>query len=103
MNAYQHQTHLLKALAHPVRLAMVDMLRSGECHVGELQRQLHQRQPYISQHLRVLHDAGLVSRYREGLYVYYCLADPAFIEAICTVLKLRCPSEMHVISTNSYD
>jgi ArsR family transcriptional regulator len=103
MNTYQHEADQLKALAHPMRLALVDVLRSGEKCVVELQRHLHQRQPCISQHLRVLSDVGLVSRYREGLSMYYYLADPAFIEALCRALKLRCPSEMHVIPTNSYD
>jgi DNA-binding transcriptional ArsR family regulator len=100
MDIYQVRAQQLKALGHPVRLALVDVLRSGECHVSDLQRQLHRRQPCISQHLRVLNDAGLVSRSREGTYIYYRLTNPTMIEQICSALGLNCRSETHDVPIN---
>lgn len=100
MDIYQFKAQQLKALGHPVRLALVDALRSGECHVSDLQQQLHRRQPCISQHLRVLNDTGLVSRSREGTYIDYRLTNLAMIEQICSALGLNCPSEMHDASIN---
>ena len=71
---------LLKALAAEVRLAVVAELAVGPRRVGELQAalQAHQRevsQPLLSQHLRVLRDAGMVTTTRVGTEITYRLAD----------------------------
>ncbi len=65
---------LFKALAHPVRLQIVALLRYGEACVCHMQTILGKRQPYISQQLMALRDAGLVEDRREGTIVYYRLA-----------------------------
>jgi len=100
MDNYQVNAQQLRALGHPVQLALVDVLRSGGCHVSDLQQQLRRQQPCISQHLRVLNDAGLVSCSREGTHIYYQLTNPAMIEQICSALGLNCRSEMHDVPTN---
>jgi DNA-binding transcriptional ArsR family regulator len=51
---------ILKALAEPNRLHIVELLRSGPRPVGDMVHRLHLRQPQVSKHLRVLSDAGLV-------------------------------------------
>jgi DNA-binding transcriptional ArsR family regulator len=56
----------LQALAEPHRMAILDMLREGECPVGEIASRLGQSQPGISKHLRVLRDAGLVMARVDG-------------------------------------
>ncbi|MFN8529784.1 MAG: metalloregulator ArsR/SmtB family transcription factor [Anaerolineae bacterium] len=66
----------LKGLAHPVRLQILDMLRGGELCVCHIERALDRRQAYISQQLMVLRDAGLVESRKDGLQVFYRLADP---------------------------
>ena len=50
----------LSALAEPNRFRIVELLRSGPKHVGEIERRLDLQQPQVSKHLRVLRDAGLV-------------------------------------------
>ena len=50
----------LAALAEPNRFRIVELLRSGPRHVGEIERRLKLQQPQVSKHLRVLRDAGLV-------------------------------------------
>ncbi len=54
------------ALAHPIRLAIVERLAAGECTVGELAEPHDVSLPAISQHLRVLEDAGLLVQTPEG-------------------------------------
>jgi ArsR family transcriptional regulator len=65
-----------KMLGHPVRLQILDVLRrSPEC-VCHLEAALHKPQPYISQQLRVLREAGVIVDVKEGANVYYHLVDP---------------------------
>jgi ArsR family transcriptional regulator len=66
---------LLRALAAPVRIAIVMQLRAGERCVHELVDALDVTQPLISQHLRVLKAAGVVHGQRRGREVAYRLAD----------------------------
>jgi DNA-binding transcriptional ArsR family regulator/protein-L-isoaspartate O-methyltransferase len=66
-----------KAAADPTRLRLLALLAGGEATVGELQEILGQSQPRVSRHLRLLDDAGLVTRFRDGQWMYYRLApDP---------------------------
>lgn len=66
---------LLKALAAPVRLAALEQLVIGPRCVHELVDLLGVSQPLVSQHLRVLRSAGLVTAGRRGREVEYALAD----------------------------
>lgn len=75
---------MMKALTHPVRLQILEMLfAEGEACVCHIEAQLNQRQAYISQQLARLRRAGLVLDRRDGPNVYYGLASPeigAFID-----------------------
>ena len=82
---YTEQAQLLKSLAHPVRLQILDILRRGEECVCHMEAVLGRRQSYISQQLMTLRDAGLVDARKEGLNVFYCLADP---EAVVPLLEV---------------
>jgi len=75
-NSYQRVTELFQLLSHPVRLHILDELRRGEACVCHLQAILRRPQPYISQQLRVLREAGVIESYKNGLFVYYRLASP---------------------------
>ena len=75
MTTYDQLAARFKALAHPVRLQILDMLRSGEACVCHMETALGKRQAYISQQLMVLRDAELVDTRKDGLQVFYCLAD----------------------------
>jgi ArsR family transcriptional regulator, arsenate/arsenite/antimonite-responsive transcriptional repressor len=69
---------MLKALADPVRLRLMSLIAShegGEACVCDLNDAFDLSQPTISHHLKVLHEAGLVSRDKRGVWVYY-RADP---------------------------
>ena len=67
---------LFKALAHPVRLAILDALRNREACVCHLETALNQRQAYISQQLAILREAGLIDIHRDGLNKFYYVTQP---------------------------
>lgn len=75
MEGYCRRAKQLRALAHPVRLQLVEVLCHQPACVCELVTLTHQRQPYISQQLSVLRQAGLVKWEKLGLLVRYQLAD----------------------------
>jgi DNA-binding transcriptional ArsR family regulator len=88
MEEYQTLVRRFKALNHPVRLAILDLLRDGERCVYSLEAALGYRQAYISQQLMVLRDAGLVTDRREGWNVYYQTADHQLYKVIDAVAAL---------------
>ena len=66
---------LLKAAAEPTRLRILLLLSQGEFSVKDLTRILGQSQPRISRHLKLLAEAGLIERVREGSWAYFHLAE----------------------------
>lgn len=86
MTDYTTTASKLKAMAHPVRLQILDLLRGGEICVCHIERALERRQAYISQQLMIMRDADLVTSRRDGLQVYYRLAD----ERMTDLLHLLC-------------
>jgi ArsR family transcriptional regulator len=76
-DSFDSYAGLFKLLGHPVRLQILDVLRrSPEC-VCHLEAVLHKPQPYISQQLRVLREAGVIEDSKDGLNVFYHLVHPA--------------------------
>lgn len=73
---------LLRALAAPVRIAIVLQLREASCCVHELVDALAVPQPLVSQHLRILKAAGVVAGERAGREVYYRLVDHHLAEIV---------------------
>ncbi len=69
-----------QALADPTRLRIVALLRVMELSVGELAQILGQSQPRVSRHLKILADAGVLERRKEGSWVFLTLSDPAEVE-----------------------
>ena len=74
----------LKALAEETRLRIVAVLRHGELTVTDLTDVLGQSQPRVSRHLKLLVDAGLVTKHREGTWVFFCLVDSGARAALLT-------------------
>ena len=73
--SYQQAAKLFHLLSHPARLRILDELRRAEACVCHLQTVLKRPQAYVSQQLRVLREAGMVADRKDGLLVYYRLAD----------------------------
>jgi ArsR family transcriptional regulator len=66
---------MLKAAAEPTRLRILMLLSGGELNVKDLTRILDQSQPRISRHLKLLAEAGLIKRLRDGSWVYFQIVD----------------------------
>jgi DNA-binding transcriptional ArsR family regulator len=84
--AYVALQGLAQAFAHRTRLRILDILARDEACVCHLTTILGEAQAHVSQHLRVLRDNGLVVDRRDGVMVYYRLAD-ARAAAIVSLLK----------------
>jgi DNA-binding transcriptional ArsR family regulator len=78
-----------RTLGEPFRLRILQQLETGEKAVGALVASLDGNQPNVSKHLTILHDAGLVSRRREGTSILYAISDP-MVFRLC---ELVCKSE----------
>jgi DNA-binding transcriptional ArsR family regulator len=77
---------LLRALADPTRRKIFEDLRSGSRAVKELAANLPVSRPAVSQHLKVLKEAGLVRERRQGTRSYYSI-DPRGLEPLRTYLE----------------
>ncbi|GAB4519603.1 MAG: metalloregulator ArsR/SmtB family transcription factor [Amphiplicatus sp.] len=67
--------NIFRAIGEETRLRIMVLLLRGELTVSELTQILGQSQPRVSRHLKILADAGLVERYREGSWMFYRAAD----------------------------
>jgi DNA-binding transcriptional ArsR family regulator len=76
MRGWHKEAATFKTLGHPARLAILDVLRSGEQCVCHLENALGMRQAYLSQQLAVLKEAGLVRDRRNGWNMYYRVIRP---------------------------
>src|SRR5271168_5411552 len=80
----------LRAVAEPTRLRLVVLCSRGELTVSELTQILGQSQPRVSRHLKLLCDAGLLDRFREGSWVFYRLSQSNPAGALARQLVAAC-------------
>jgi len=73
---------LFQALADPSRVRILALLRTMELSVGELAQVLAQSQPRVSRHVKILADAGLLDRHKEGSWVFLALRDDERVAAV---------------------
>ena len=73
---------LFQALAHPTRVAIVEILRDGEFSAGAILEHLGLEQANVSQHLAVLRTKGLVSSRKDGNQVFYSLKNQMLVEVL---------------------
>lgn len=77
---------IFRALADSTRLRIVALLRAMELSVGELAQVLGQSQPRVSRHVKILCDAGLAERRKEGSWVFVALGADAKVQPILAAL-----------------
>jgi len=77
---------IFRALADATRLRIMALLRSMELSVGELAQVLGQSQPRVSRHVKILCDAGLAERRKEGSWVFVALGQAARVEPVLAAL-----------------
>src|SRR3954463_11264705 len=87
----------LKAAGEETRLRILALLAEAELTVSELTEILRQSQPRISRHLKLLSEAALVERFREGSWAFFRLAEQvAGAEAVRTLLARLAPEDATV-------
>jgi DNA-binding transcriptional ArsR family regulator len=72
----------LRILGQPLRLKLIDSLRDGAATVQQLVCAVDGVQQNVSQHLAILHQAGIVSRRKDGIRVWYELVDPHVLQLL---------------------
>jgi ubiquinone/menaquinone biosynthesis C-methylase UbiE len=77
---------IFRALADPTRLRIVALLRAMELSVGELAQVLAQSQPRVSRHVKILCDAGLAKRRKEGSWVFLCPGETSRVAPLFAAL-----------------
>ncbi len=81
-----------RVIGEPMRIRLLDRLRSGELGVAELASAVAASQQNVSKHLGVLHEAGIVRRRKQGNRVLYAIADEAVFalcETVCGALTAQ--------------
>jgi DNA-binding transcriptional ArsR family regulator len=84
---YGKAARMLRALAHPARLKLLEKIATDRCCVSEIEKCLSLSQPNVSQHLRVLRQAGIVKGTREKSRICYTILDDRVRGLIKNFLK----------------
>lgn len=87
---FEKQAEITKAVAHPLRIAIVDFLKDGEQCVCDIAESVGSERSNVSRHLSVMVHAGVLKCRKEGLKVIYKLKTPCilrFFSCITSVLK----------------
>lgn len=93
MSDLEQMLTALRAVAEPTRLRLLALGAQGELSVSELTRILGQSQPRVSRHLKLMVDAGLLERFREGSWVFYRLATGGPGRALAARIEALLPAD----------
>jgi len=83
---FELQSDVCKTLASPKRLEIINALKEGEKTVGELVEILGVPKANVSQHLAVMRLKGILKSRREGVNIYYQIANPKVVQA-CALMR----------------
>ena len=87
---FEKQAEIAKAIAHPLRIAVVDFLKDGEQCVCDIAEYVGSERSNVSRHLSVMVNAGILEYRKEGLKVIYKLKTPCILDFFsCTTACLR--------------
>lgn len=82
---YEAKAQIYKALAHPIRVQVVEMLAQGEKSVSEIVANVGAKEANLSRHLGVLKSAGIIKSRKDGLNVYYQFIMPCLLNMFSCV------------------
>jgi DNA-binding transcriptional ArsR family regulator len=83
---FELQAEVCKTLASPKRLEIINALKEGEKTVGELVEILGVPKANVSQHLAVMRHKGILNSRRDGVNIYYRIANPKVVQA-CVLMR----------------
>ena len=78
----QRVADVLKALAHPLRLRIVELLKGGRMCVGDIVEELGVKQSITSQHLNLMRNRQVLTCHRDGAKIYYEIKNPNAIKLL---------------------
>ena len=84
---FNRAAEIFRVMSAPMRLRIMSCLCAGEKNVSELLEEVDTTQSNMSQHLSTLFQAGILQKRREGVQIYYRIANPSFVDlcrAVCT-------------------
>lgn len=85
---FHKQAEVAKAVAHPLRIAVLDFLKNGEQCVCDIAREVGSERSNVSRHLAVMVNAGVLSSRKEGLKVFYTLRTPCLLDFLACVTQV---------------
>lgn len=85
---YERQAKIAKAVAHPLRMAVIDFLKGGERCVCEIAERVGSERSNISRHLAVMVHAGVLTCRKDGLKVFYSLKTPCVAEWLSCITRV---------------
>ena len=83
---FEKAADLFRVMSAPMRLRIISALCNGEKNVGELLSEIDTTQPNMSQHLNTLYKSGVLAKRRDGVQIYYRIAN----EQVVSVCKAMC-------------
>lgn len=99
---FERQAEIAKAVAHPLRIAIIDFLKDGEKCVCEIAEQIDSERSNASKHLMLMVRAGVLSCRKDGLKVFYTLRTPCvadFLGCVCGVLKQQAKDNERLLAS----
>jgi len=99
---YVMQADIAKAIAHPVRVAIVDCLKEGEQCVCDIAEYVDSERSNVSRHLSVMVAAGVLEYRKEGLKVIYKLKAPCILEffsCVTSILKQQAKENQKLLKS----
>lgn len=102
LQVFEKQAQITKAVAHPLRIAVLDFLKAGPQCVCDIARHLGSERSNVSRHLSVMTNAGVLASRKEGLKVIYTLKTPCildFFSCISVVLKQQAKENQRLLKT----
>ncbi len=89
---FESAAELFRVMSAPMRLKIINSLCHGELNVTALLALVKTTQPNMSQHLNTLYKAGVLGKRRDGVQIFYRIADPRIVqicEAVCQNVSTR--------------
>ena len=93
---FELAAEVFRVMSAPMRLKIISALCQGEKNVGELLGEIPTTQPNMSQHLKTLYKAGILGKRRDGVQIYYHIANP-HVTALCRAVCSQVATDMGAV------
>ena len=91
---YKLHADVCKALAHAIRIEIIDVLQYREMNFGQISEKIGVAKSSLSQHLSVMVEKGILTQRKEGLYTFFKLSTPKVVEA-CRLMREVLIEKLH--------